>query len=224
MRKYLLPYRVLILSLISILLLQYCVKQENYILFPEREVINKQSEFFFDNVLIGLPQLKAIPFFVKSKNYFSAYIKLSRVLSKTPYFIDIVEIFERMNVELIENFNSLKQVVKKDNYIELKKNMKYNDFNLYFLLLHKLFNDYNENKLSGSIAYNYWNIILDISNKILNKPQNKWEDFAILNVSSKIFFFKSKEKYKNKSVKIKKNIKEKYTDEFLKYIIEKGDK
>ncbi len=224
MRKILLPNWILILSLLSILLLQYCAKEENYILFPKREVINKQSEFFFDNVLIGLPQLKTIPFFVKSKNYFSAYIKLSRVLSKTPFFINVITSFEGTNIELIENFNSLKQVVKKDNYIDLKKNIKYNDFNLYFLLLHKLFNDYKENKLSGNIAYNYWNIILDISNKTLTKPQNKWADYAILHVSSKIFFFKNKGKYKNKSKKIKKNIKEKYTDEFLKYIIEKGDK
>ncbi len=211
------------LFILSIVFLSNCSPPADPVLFPEREVVNKQSELFFFEISTGMPQLKNIPFFIKSKNYFSAYINLSRVLSKTPYFIKIFSDFENRHLELLERFNAIKQNISLSNYKSIQKESNFNDLEFYSIVLYKLFNEYIENNLSGNIAYNYWNIVLDISHK-LHKPKLDWENYALLQITSNMFFLKKKEYYKSKSKQIKKKIKEKRPENLLlNYIINQGD-
>ena len=178
---------LLILILICYFL-QFCSKPETMVLFPEREAVNKQSKLFFDEVETGLPQLKNVSFFIKSKNYFSAYIKLGRVISQTQYFIDIFSYVEKNHFTLIEKFSTAKKNLNLRNYNSIIEKEGFSEFEFYLLILHKLYNDYKDNKLSGNTAYIYWNIILDISNRSMS-AENQWNTIAILNVSSNIFFF-----------------------------------
>ena len=202
--------------------LQFCSKPETMVLFPEREAVNKQSKLFFDEVETGLPQLKNVSFFIKSKNYFSAYIKLGRIITQTQYFIDLFSYVEENHFMLIEKFAAVKQNLNLKNYNPIIEKTGFSEFEFYLLILHKLYNDYKGNKLSGNTAYIYWNIILDISNRSLT-TENKWNTIAILNVSSNIFFFKNKEKYKKKIRQLEKiNINKKPDHVLLKYILKKS--
>jgi len=206
--------------LITIIILSsYCTKKEDIILFPKRQSFDKRSELFFKNIEIGLPQLKPIPFFISSNNYYSAYIKLSRVLTKTEYFHNL---FTKTDLSENESLLNIKEKLKKitfDKYI--KDDKKEIDSKTLIFLLYKIFHDYNNNILSGKKAYNYWNIILYIAEKNLKLKSETQKRIVILLISSKLFFFKNSVKYKKTAFRLLKQNKAKNSnDTFIKQILQ----
>ncbi len=214
----------ILLLITNMISLFYCSKPDTLILFPKREKINRQSSLFFKQIILGLPQLKAISFSVKYKNYFSAYINLSRILTKTQFFIDCFAEFEDDYTQNIETFNKIADKVNFDNYSKMKEEIAFDDFEIFTIILYRLYDNYKNNKLSGNMSYRFWNIILKISKATLKKKNLEWKDYAVLKLSSKLFFFKDKINYNKKSVKFKNQIKNQIKNQMpdnilLKYIL-----
>ena len=182
-----------LLGVFILLALSACTKTEQIELFPERQQINRISESFFNEILVGDPRLKTIPFYIRSHNYFSAYIKLSRVLSKIPYFIERFENFRYDFDSLIEKYTALREGLSIDGYMKQIGAAQLKRHQLFVLLCYDLYHQYSLNKLSGSTAFRQWNILMQMINDVLKAAETRWENHLILTIASELFFLKKRE-------------------------------
>ena len=183
-----------------------CPREEKEALFPGREYVKKQSEVFFKKVDTKHPSITKVDFFTRSEAYLSAYLNLTIYVTKNSYLKEILPLFEKENRLYIEKFNKYKEKVKLENYFYTGKELKVTSLKFYLLVLYTLFNDYQNNELSGNNAFNLWNILLAITESTYKNRNKTAENAAILEISSHFVFFKKHKKWQKKARKMLKKI------------------
>jgi hypothetical protein len=147
-------------------------RKKSEVLFPGREYVKKHSEVFFKKVDTKHPVIAKVDFFTGSEAYPSAYLYLTIYVIKNNYLKEMLPLFGKENPLYIEQFNQYKQRLKLENYLNARKELNVTHLKFYLLVLYTLFNDYQNNKLSGNNAFNLWNIMLAITENTY-KNRNK---------------------------------------------------
>jgi hypothetical protein len=198
---------LIIIILISLLVQLYGLsRKKSEVLFPGREYVKKQSEVFFKKVDTKHPSITKVDFFTRSEAYLSAYLNLTIYVIKNNYLKEKLLLFEKENLPYIEKFNQYKQKLKIENYLGVRDELKVTHLKFYLLVLYTLFNDYQNNKLSGNNAFILWNILLAITESTYKSRNKTAENAAILEISSHFVFFKKHKKWQKKAKKMLRKI------------------
>ncbi|MCP4213593.1 MAG: hypothetical protein GY765_03005 [bacterium] len=176
-------------------------------LFPEREHMKQYSAIFFKNVNLATHDMTKIEFFVRSQAYPSAYIYLSRNLSKDIYFKALLETFQSKNPALLKTFNeTYKEKARIDDFRDLRSKLKTNKPAFYLLMIYTIREEYVQNKLSGQKAFRYWNVLFSLTERTYKEKAKSLENAALLKLASHFTFFKKHQKWLKKSRRIRKKL------------------
>lgn len=182
------------------------------ILFPKREYVNRVSKVFFKKVNIEQPLISKSIFFARSQAYRSAYIHLTHFIIKNNYYMGLLPRIKQAVEKHTESFDELKDTISIEHCLTFHEKMKITRLTFYFLVLHTLVDDYNNNRLSGTRAFRSWNILLNLTLDAYKKRKTL-EDAAILEISSHFIFFKKYKKWQKRSKKIIKKHKKKHPND-----------
>jgi len=184
-------------------------KEDKEVLFPKREYLKKMSQVFFKKVDLSLPLVEKVDFFARSEAYPSAYLALSPYLVKHAYVSALFSSFEVENYALLDVFKSYREEITMDNYPVYFSKLTVGKYKFYLLILYTLTRDFQENRLSGEIAFQFWNVLLRLTESALKEKENHADNAALLAVSARLIFFKDCKKWQKKAQKLLHSHKQK---------------
>lgn len=194
--------------------------EKEEVLFPDREYVKKVSELFFKKIDLTLPEVAKVDFFARSQAYPSAYLALSPIVAKNPYFKALLEQFVTTNPSGIEAFKEYKGSIILDNYAQYFDKLNVSPFTFYLLIIHTLITDFQDNRLSGEVSFRLWNVALALTESAYTgKDKKVAENAALLRVASRLTFFKAAKKWQKKALNGLKKIKpETITDKDIRFV------
>ncbi len=178
-------------------------------LFPERVRAEKKArDFFKKNLNRKLAYVKRVESKLNSGNYYTPFIMLSEFATKDKVLIKQLRSFGDDNYDLIEKFRDVRHSINSGNYRKFMKDRKLTPLRFHLLLLHTLLTGYEDNELTGTMASNFWDLVVRQTNNVWCKEGKKRGDMlGVLGLSSRFIFFKRHRKWSRRFSKYIEKLK-----------------
>lgn len=187
-------------------------------LFPERERFQKRAKAFFrKNLNRKLHFIKRMENKLQSGNYYSPFIMLTENAAKDKVLIKSLRTFADNHYGLLDRFRDVRATLNTGNYKRFVKEWKLTPLRFHLLLLHTLLVGYEDNELTGTIALNFWELIVRNTEAVWCREGKKRPHMlGVTGLSSRFIFFKRHRKWSRRFSKYVKKLKT--SDPDLQYV------
>jgi hypothetical protein len=169
-------------------------------LFPERQQTAVNARDFFKSLNLTAPELRGLQPLIEAGNYYSAYLNLTAVLVRNPYFSEWGAPGDQRRLTLVQRFLKARTTLKTPDLDDWLTANRFTAPMLLELLIHRLISQYDRNELDGPDAMWYWNLIPTLVS--LKKREKSCDNAVVMLVASHLTFFRDSPKWRRRGRRI----------------------